>query len=85
MVYLILSNFRNSIKSLSQREAEGGLIDFQSNRILLRANREAKAMAFSCLLVREGLLFGTPKIAISALDYHSISNASESVLNIVDQ
>ena len=35
-------------------------------------------MASSCLLVKEGLLFGTPETAISALGGNFISNASES-------
>ena len=44
--YLIFSNFRNSIRSLSQTETFGGLGDFHFRTILLRARREAKAKAF---------------------------------------
>ncbi len=31
--YLIFSNFKNSITSLSQSETKGGLLDFKSNGV----------------------------------------------------
>lgn len=74
------SNFRNSIRSLSQTETFDGSGDFHFKTILLQAIREAKAKAFLLLVAIVISLTNTPKMAISAEGFILVPNASFKVL-----
>ncbi len=64
---LIFSKCRYNSKSWSQYDALGGFVDFQCYKISLRANKDAKAIMFSCLWVKFDSSSGTPNIANSVV------------------
>ena len=85
-VYFIFSNCRNCIRLSNHRDTLGGFLDFQCNKILLRASSVVKAMMFLYLfLIVQYLLSVVPHMAITALGCRSISRASDSVLKIANQ
>ncbi len=83
--HVIFSKCRYNIRCWSQYDALGGFVDFQCNKICLRANKDAKAIMFSCLWVKLDLSSGTPNIANSTHGFSCASHTLESVSHMVDQ
>ena len=66
--------------SCNQTLIDGGWGDFHSNRILLRAIREAKAITLFWIPVVCRLSGGLPNIAICGVGIRFMSNTSEIIL-----
>ena len=80
---LIFSHFEKNIRSFAYTVQLGDRGDFQSIRILLRARRVEKAIAFLCLLFKFGSLSeSVPNIHIEALGLRFRFKESERNLQV---